>query len=336
MRAKKSQRVLIAISILLMGLVPGACRPTPRLPVDLLPAGPTVSPAPTSTLSPTRTAIIPETGSSTPTKTPTPTPEPPVRFAVIGDYGMDNQAEADVAALILGWEVDFVITTGDNNYPDGETSTIDANIGKYFHSFIYPYYGEYGVGADTNRFFPSPGNHDWRSDGGQPYQDYFTLPGNERYYDFIWGPVHFFAVNSDSREPDGIGRSSKQAAWLKEAMSASTAPWQIVYTHYSPYSSARHGSNLALQWPFAEWGADAVLSGHDHTYERLLVGGLPYFVNGLGGAGRYWFNDPVPGSQMRYNGDHGAMLVVATQAEIVFEFINRRGELIDRYVVRKP
>ncbi|RME63773.1 MAG: alkaline phosphatase, partial [Caldilineae bacterium] len=56
-----------------------------------------------------------------------------VRFAVIGDYGSGSQGEADVAALVKSWNPDFVLTLGDNNYPDGAASTIDAHIGKFYH-----------------------------------------------------------------------------------------------------------------------------------------------------------------------------------------------------------
>jgi len=248
---------------------------------------------------------------------------------------MGSGAVADVAALILSWQPDFIITTGDNNYPIGAAATIDANIGQFFHAFIARYTGNYGEGAAENFFFPVLGNHDWSTDRAQPYLDYFTLPGNERYYDFVWGPVHFFALDSDWREPDGIGRSSAQAAWLKEQMTASTAPWQLVYMHEPPYSSGLHGSTLALQWPYRAWGADAVLAGHDHTYERLIINGLVYFVNGLGGGPRYGFKETILGSQMRYNGDYGAMLVTASETEIVFEFVNLQGEVIDRYAMEK-
>jgi hypothetical protein len=62
-----------------------------------------------------------------------------VRFAVIGDYGLASQPEADVANLVRGWNPDLIITTGDNNYPLGAQSTIDQNIGQYYYDFIYPY-----------------------------------------------------------------------------------------------------------------------------------------------------------------------------------------------------
>ena len=53
-------------------------------------------------------------------------------------------------------------------------------------------------------------------------------------------------------------------------LAASTAPWKIVYMHHPPYSSSQHGSTPGMQWPFENWGASLVLTGHDHTYERIL------------------------------------------------------------------
>jgi hypothetical protein len=86
-----------------------------------------------------------------------------------------------------------------------------------------------------------------------------------------------------------------------------------------------------MQWPFAEWGADAVLSGHDHSYERIMRDGIVYFVNGLGGMGKYSFLGFIDGSQIRYNRDYGAMLVEAAEDSIRFQFINRSNEVIDSF-----
>jgi hypothetical protein len=259
-----------------------------------------------------------------------------LRVAVIGDFGLDGVAEADVAALVQGWQPDIIITVGDNNYPDGAAETIDANIGKYYHNYIFPYSGMYGSGADRNRFFPTLGNHDWYTAKAQPYFDYFTLPGNERYFDFVEGPVHFFALDSDGNEPDGVNAGSVQGAWLQKGLAASTSPWNIVYMHHPPYSSGMHGSTDWMQWPFAAWGADAVLAGHDHLYERLLVDGIPYFTNGAGGGALYNFSDPLPQSQFRYSANYGALLITADQVELFFEFYSREGNLIDSYRVTKP
>jgi hypothetical protein len=256
-----------------------------------------------------------------------------VRFAVLGDFGEAGQAEADVAEMVNSWEVDFIVTVGDNNYPNGSAATIDENIGQYYQGYIYPYVGDYGAGATENRFFPALGNHDWRTSSLQPYLDYFSLPGNERYYDVNFGPVHLFVVDSDSMEPDGRTADSVQAQWLQTQMEASTAPWKIVSLHHAPFTSgSKHGDNATLQWPFAEWGATAVLAGHEHLYERVLADDIVYFVNGLGGRKRiYPFGLPREGSVVRYNRDYGAMLVNADERCINFSFIDRSDELIDSY-----
>jgi len=254
-----------------------------------------------------------------------------IRFAAIGDYGDGGPAERDVADLVKSWKPAFIITLGDNNYPRGSDTTIDDHIGRFYHEFIAPYNGAFGVGAADNRFFPSLGNHDWRTPGAVPYLDYFTLPGNERYYEFVRGPVHFFVIDSDPHEPDGVGVDGAQARWLRDALARATEPWKIVYMHHPPYSSGNeHGNTPSMQWPFHLWGADVVMAGHEHTYERIERDSMLYFVNGLGGATHYGIADTVVGSRVRYAGDYGAMLIEATPQSIVFRFIDRSGREIDR------
>jgi tartrate-resistant acid phosphatase type 5 len=253
-----------------------------------------------------------------------------IRFAVIGDYGYPGQAAADVAALVKSWNADFIVTLGDNNYPAGAAATIDYNIGQYYSDFIFPYVGQYGTGAAENRFFSALGNHDLDTDLGQPYFDYFSLPGNERYYDFVEGPIHFFMLNSDPREPDGRSADSVQAQWLKKKLAASNAPWKLVILHHTPYtSSLKRRPDAELQWPFTAWGATAVLSGHDHLYERLAADGIPYIVNGAGGKTLNLFGRAEPESIVRYNQDHGAMQVHAAPDCLNFTFYNRKNKLID-------
>ncbi len=258
-----------------------------------------------------------------------------VRFAVIGDFGSPGEPLADVATLVSSWEPDLVITVGDNNYPDGEAATIDANIGRFYADFISPYVGAYGSGATENRFWPVPGNHDWRAPDLQPYLNYFTLPGNERYYDLVRGPIHFFMLDSNAQEPDGNSAESIQAQWLQDQLAASNAPWNIVVLHHPPYSSGRHGNNATLQWPFAEWGADIVIGGHDHDYERLHRDGIVYIVNGLGGREIYGFRSANEGSVVRYNQEHGAMLITAGAECINMQFIDRQQQLIDNKTLQK-
>lgn len=286
------------------------------------------------------------------TTAPGPTPAPyrvsltqpaATHFAVIGDFGKAGVGEGQVATLVQSWKPDFIITTGDNNYPAGAAETLDDNVGQYYHDYIEfdaTYRGRYkDQGSLTNRFFPALGNHDWHNVVGvRPYLDYFKLPGNERYYQFSAGPVDFFALDSDEHEPDGNTANSVQATWLRAALKASTAAWKIVYMHHPPYSSGQHGSNAWMHWPFATWGASLVLSGHDHDYEHIAIDHMTYLVCGLGGAEIDTFAAPphVPQSNMDvgYDKQLGAMDVRATADEMHLRFVTIDGEEIDSFRLR--
>lgn len=266
-------------------------------------------------------------------------------FAAIGDYGDNSNAQRKVANLVNDWDADFIITTGDNRYG---TNNFDKVVGQFYCGFLTDAVsGIYcnGGNSPTNAFFPSPGNHDY-SDGADlnEYLQYFTLPGtgvassntsgSERYYDFVQGPVHLFAIDSQGAL-DSVSDMASQQTWLQRQLGASTAYWQVVYLHHAPYSSSKHGSYPELQWPFADWGADALIAGHDHVYERLVVDGIPYFINGLGGRSIYSFNMPLVNSQFRYNTDYGAMRITADTRKMTFEFVNTSSVVLDSYTLKK-
>lgn len=277
-----------------------------------------------------------------------------IRFAVIGDYGAARRdgpdAERDVANLVAGWNPDVIITTADNCYPNCQDfSTIDEDIGQFYHSFIYPYKGNYGAGATANKFFPSIGNHDWNwinpsTPSLDVYSNYFTLPGNGRYYDFAEGPVHFFALNVDYRElfrdPDGITSDSIQGNWLRNGLANAPEPWKVVYFHFPPYTSGNwmpQDFHAYMRWPFKEWGASVVFTGHTHFYERLNINGFPYIINGLGGATDLdELDPPTTGSMVRYTGDFGAQLADATDTTMTIKFITRSGITIDTLSLQYP
>jgi len=271
--------------------------------------------------------------------------EAPIRFAVIGDFGTDCCGEGDVADLVDRWGPEFVVTTGDNRYDEVKP---DEAIGRYYSQYIGNYDGEYGPGADVNRFFPSAGNHDYSAEGGfDLYLDYFDLPGdgiassgtsgNERYYDFVQDPIHFFVVNSNDEEPDGITSDSDQAAWLQTQLAASEMPWQIVITHHPPYSSGYHGPTDDLQWPYVEWGADVVMSGHEHSYERIAKGDTPYIVNGSGGRRlRGLGEEEDPDSELFFDEELGALFVEGCATQLAFEFRSIDDEVIDELTLGEP
>ena len=266
------------------------------------------------------------------------------RFAVIGDFGVGlNENEGKVAALVRSWNPDFIIALGDNRYG---TVDYDSAVGQHFCEFLSETETSSNCSGDealSNAFFPSLGNHDYTDGGGlDEYLAYFTLPGvglntsgtsgNERYYDFIKGPVHFFVIDSEGALSSASDNTA-QMTWLQAQLAAFAMPWQIVYFHHPPHASGKHGSSPEMRWPFVLWGADAVMSGHDHNYERLSVEGLTYFVNGLGGKSIRDFSESVSGSLVRYNDDFGAMLVVANEAAVTFKFFNVAGEIVDDFTM---
>jgi len=266
-------------------------------------------------------------------------------FAAIGDYADGSIAEGNVASLINGWGADFVITVGDNRYG---ANSFDTVVGQFYCNFLTDVVAGgncNGGNSPSNDFYPAPGNHDYTDGSGiNEYLNYFTLPGtgsntsgtsgNERYYDFVRGPVHFFVLDSEGARNNSADMTA-QKNWLQAQLAASTAQWRVVYLHHAPYSSSsNHGSDPSMQWPYAAWGADAVIAGHDHIYERLSIDGIPYFVNGLGGRSLYGLGTPVSGSEFRYNSDYGAMRITANSGQMKFEFVNTSGAVVDSHTVQ--
>ncbi len=283
----------------------------------------TAGPAAPATASQAPTITAPLAASSgTPAATRAPAE---VRFAVIGDFGRSGPAEAAVAALVHSWRPDFILSVGDNDYPVGGADTMQQNVLRY-----------YGEDIAAGRFFPALGNHDWGTGKIDAYLRYLHPLGNGRYYQFARGAVHIFVLDSDYHEPDGAVPDGKQAQWLREQLAAATEPWKIVAFHHPPYSSGHHGSTERMRWPFAEWGATAVITGHDHDYERIMRDGIVYIVDGLGGVSRYEFPNkpPVAGSVVRYNANYGALKVEADAYHLTFQFVTIDGKVIDTYTVQ--
>jgi hypothetical protein len=265
-----------------------------------------------------------------------------VVFAVIGDYGDGSTSAGDVATLVNSWSPDFILGAGDNRY---NTATFDDVVGLFYCAYLT----DVTVGANcaggsstTNAFFPVPGNHDYSDGGGiAEMVDYFTLPGigisgsgtsgSERYYDFVIGSVHVFAIDSEGAIQSTADMDA-QKVWLQAQLAASTSPFKLVLVHHAPYSSTAYTSKkTAMQWHYAAWGADAVIAAHDHVYERLEQQGLPFFVNGVGGKSLHDFDVATNGSLFRYNENFGAMRVTANEQQMTFEFYDIDGVLIDTY-----
>ncbi len=257
-------------------------------------------------------------------------PGTPLTLAVVGDFGRCHEAgvecaaEQAVARLIESWAPAYVLTTGDNNYPAGEAATMAPNLQPY-RAYI-----------EAGRFLPALGNHDWGDhDWPRAYLAQFRLPGNGRYYHATLGDLGLWVLDSDEHEPDGIDADAAQACWLREGLARSETLLNVVVAHHPPYSSGAHGSSDRLRWPFARWGADAVLSGHEHSYERLDVDGIPYVVNGSGGAALRAFGRPLIGSRVRDATHHGAQRLVVGDEGAVIEFWSVDGRRVDDVALRR-
>ncbi len=281
-----------------------------------------------------------------------------VRFAVVGDFGNGSQGQADVARLIDSKNVSFVATVGDNVYGGAANGTplqaIDDKIGKYYHRYMHPYNGRYGSGSadGRNNFFPVLGNHDYGHGGDLDiplmdcveggglnscsqdkgaWYDYFNLPGNERYYSVRRGAVEIFAYSDYYRDPDWAYDENQNGVvqWLKKALAASTAPWKVVLLHFPPYASRLDGGYKIRRHDFKGWGADAVIAGHVHNYERLNVDGMLYFVNGAGGVSVHPGRPLSPYSVKQVSDDLGAMIITADASSIKYDYFTRDGRLRD-------
>jgi hypothetical protein len=278
-----------------------------------------------------------------------------LRFAVIGDYGWCATgtppycaAQEKVAALVNSWQPDVVLTTGDNNYPHGELDTWRVN-GTFYDAY-----------TSTGRFRPVIGNHDYHCEEcpdayvrifGRGLTGQFALPSESvplaRY--FMLDSNQAGKLASEVSRAKAARRSpiSRQRAWLMRAHRL-PACWKLVFMHHPPYSSgSHHGQHSSLQpgagWNYAEWGIDAVFSGHEHNYESIVRDGIYYFVNGSGGAPLYPLPiDGIDGSRARVSDEHGAQLVTVTRSELRADFWSVHLEdplsvpwLRDRVIMRK-
>jgi hypothetical protein len=198
----------------------------------------------------------------------------PVRFLAFGDSGSGTSDQYALAQQMYTVPFDMMLHTGDIAYDNGSISQYEDNV--------------FGVYADFFRnipFFPSAGNHDYQTLQGAPFRDVFNLPGQEKWYSYDYGRVHFAALDTESSY-------AEQARWLDEDLAATTLPWKIVYMHRPPYSSGNHGSDTSLRAALApileRHGVQLVLAGHDHDYERTKsINGTTYVVTGGGGRGTY-------------------------------------------------
>jgi acid phosphatase type 7 len=227
----------------------------------------------------------------------------------VGDIA-DCTTDADEAtAAVLDGTEGPIATLGDNAYPNGTSEEFERCF-------------EPGWGRHKHRVRPSPGNHDYNTRDAAGYFGYFghaAGTSGEGWYSYDVGSWHVVALNSNCRAV-GCGRDGPQGRWLADDLATHPAQCTLAYWHHPRFSSGLHGSSEATADLFAilyEAGADVVLAGHDHHYERIrpldpggrvdLERGIRLFTVGTGGRHLYPTGLVVPGSEVRHTQTFGVL-----------------------------
>jgi len=236
----------------------------------------------------------------------------------------DSHGDEQTAAL-LDRIAGTVFTAGDNAYSDGTAE-----------QFARCYAGSWGRHRARTR--PAPGNHDYRSDDGAPYFHYYGAlagPAGRGYYSYDVGTWHVISLNSNIDMRAG----SPQERWLRDDLAAHPSACVLAYWHHPRFSSGtEHGSDRRTRFLWQalyDHGADVVLAGHEHNYERFApqtaegaadaARGIREFVVGTGGADRYAFGPPLPNSEVR-NGDvWGVLKLTLLPGRYRWEFVPVAG-----------
>ena len=257
---------------------------------------------------------------------PTPGPPPPPAAAQVlvgaGDIAMcDGNSEA--TAKLLDGIGGTVVAIGDEAYFSG---TADE-----FRRCYDPTWGRHKA-----RTRPVPGNHEYVSPGAAPYFAYFGAnagPAGLGYYSFDVGSWHAIALNSNI----DMTASSAQGAWLRADLAANRARCVIAYWHHPLFTSGPNGPSRETQdvWRLLyDAGADVVLNGHEHLYERFApqdptgapdpARGIREFIAGTGGALLYQFGAPRPNSERRMSA-FGVLKLTLQADSYEWEFIPVSG-----------
>jgi hypothetical protein len=255
-------------------------------------------------------------------------PGTPFNFLLYGDNRTNSEVHARLIQRMREHadreEARFVLNTGD-------LITHSAPWDEWQDEF-------FGPALPLMQDYPmyaALGNHEGNH---ETWYEYLALPGNESWYSFTYGDVEFFALNtSASMTPE-----SPQRQWLVQALTNSTARWQVAFFHHPPYSCVpvRKPGSLVIQEHivpvFEELGVDLVLLGHDHLYGRSVeMNGVIYVISGGGGASTY------PAEPDEINEIcvqvHHYCIVRVSEGSLELEAITIDGELLDSFsVVRAP
>jgi hypothetical protein len=266
--------------------------------------------------------VVTLSGDVTPTVSPTITPTAPegsVTFVGAGDISSCNNNNDELTAQLLDSIPGTVFAAGDNAY---ESGTLNE-----FTNCYDPTWGRF-----KDRIRPVPGNHEYFTSGASGYFQYFNnIPS---YYAYNLGSWRIYALNSEIDVSD----SSEQVTWLQADLAANPSQCVLAYWHRPRWSSGNHhGSDIEMQtlWQILEnAGADLVINGHEHNYERFApMGatgqadplGMREFVVGTGGRELYSFGTILSNSEVQDDTSFGVLKLTLRPTGYDWQFVPAAG-----------
>ncbi|HKB28980.1 MAG TPA: metallophosphoesterase, partial [Candidatus Limnocylindrales bacterium] len=277
---------------------------------------PSPSPSPTPTPAPT----------PTPTPAPTPTPSPAGPGAVLvgaGDIASCGLTGDTATAKLVSGIAGTVFAAGDEAYESGTAAE--------FKDCYDPTWGPF-----RSRTYPVPGNHEYVTSGASGYFDYFGAragPSGKGWYAYNVGSWRIYALNANCGQV-GCDTHSEQEAWLRADLANSPHACVLAYWHQPRFSSGEHGNDpsVAAFWDdLYAAGAEIVINGHDHDYERFApqtpsgvadsASGIREFVVGTGGASLRAFSTIRANSQVRNSATHGVIKLTLSATGYTWQFI---------------
>ena len=243
------------------------------------------------------------------------------------------------AALVDGPDVNRVLALGDTQYEQG-------TLAQFQNSYAL----SWGQPLIKQKTSPAVGNHEWSdpTPGGpaKGYFDYFGAAAGERgkgYYSFDVGNWHLIALNSMCAQIGGCGPGSPQEQWLRADLAANAdAPCTLAYWHHPLFNSGPEGNysdtpsdSTALWQALYERGAEIVLNGHAHHYERFAPQtpagqadpqqGVREFIVGTGGKSLRAADTVQPNSQVRGTDHYGVLKLVLSPNSYGWTFVDEGG-----------
>ena len=246
-----------------------------------------------------------------------------------GDIAECNSTGDSATAALVSSIGGTVFTLGDNAYKDGTW--------RQFQKCYGPTWGRF-----KSRTKPAVGNHEYQSKGANGYWDYFGKaagPRGKGWYSYSAGAWRVIVLNSNCGKV-GCGKGSEQERWLRAELARNDSKCTLAYFHHPRFSSDKnHGTSpeVGAFWEaLYDYGADVVVSGHAHNYERFAPQnpwakadpdhGIRQFVVGTGGAGSYRYGSIRPNSQVRNANTYGVLKLTLESDSYSWQFIPQKGK----------